>query len=142
MILQCPCAEVNFIFGKIYIFFTGYCLLSLDFFKNVIYNNEMNKKAPYDRKDKQDKSVYRALVLIMQFGINMLVPIGIMSWLGILLDRRCGTSFFMVLFFFIGAVAGFQNIWRMAKSVYDDGPHDKNTDRREKKKDTGRNNDK
>lgn len=64
--------------------------------------------------------MYRALVLIMQFGINMLVPIGIMSWLGILLDRRCGTSFFMVLFFFIGAVAGFQNIWRMAKSVYED----------------------
>ena len=66
--------------------------------------------------------MYRALVLIMQFGINMLVPIGIMSWLGILLDRRCGTSFFMVLFFFIGAVAGFQNIWRMAKSVYEDPP--------------------
>lgn len=142
MILQCPCAEVNFKFGKIYIFFTGYSLLLLDFFKNVIYNKEMNKKAPYDRKDKQDKSVYRALVLIMQFGINMLVPIGIMSWLGILLDRRCGTSFFMVLFFFIGAVAGFQNIWRMAKSVYDDGPRDKNADRREKQKDTGRNNDK
>lgn len=102
----------------------------------------MNKKAPYDRKDKQDKSVYRALVLIMQFGINMLVPIGIMSWLGILLDRRCGTSFFMVLFFFIGAIAGFQNIWRMAKSVYDDESHDKNADRRKKQKDTGRNNDK
>lgn len=66
--------------------------------------------------------MYRALVLIMQFGINMLVPIGIMSWLGILLDRKCGTSFFMVLFFFIGAVAGFQNVWRMAKSVYEDTP--------------------
>ena len=54
--------------------------------------------------------MYRALVLVMQFGINMLVPIGAMSWLGILLDRKCGTSFFMVLFFFVGAVAGFQNI--------------------------------
>jgi Uncharacterized protein conserved in bacteria len=101
----------------------------------------MSKKAPYGRKDKQDKSVYRALVLIMQFGINMLVPIGIMSWLGILLDRRCDTSFFMVLFFFIGAVAGFQNIWRMAKSVYDDEPYEKNAGGREKKKDTGKNDD-
>ncbi|MCI9074168.1 MAG: AtpZ/AtpI family protein [Lachnospiraceae bacterium] len=82
----------------------------------------MSKKAPYDRKDKQDKSVYRALALVMQFGINMLVPIGVMSWLGILLDRKCGTSFFMVLFFFIGAVAGFQNIWRMARSVYEEKP--------------------
>lgn len=86
----------------------------------------MSKKAPYDKKNKQDKSAYRALVMIMQFGINMLVPIGIMSWLGILLDRRCGTSFFMVLFFFAGAVAGFQNIWRMAKSIYEDRPREEN----------------
>jgi len=137
MILQCPCAEVNFIFGKIYIFFTEYSLLLLDFSKKLIYNNEMNKKAPYDRKNKQEKSVYRALVLIMQFGINMLVPIGFMSWLGILLDRKCGTSFFMVLFFFIGAIAGFQNIWRMAKSVYDDEPRGKNTGGQAEQKDTG-----
>ncbi|MCM1120171.1 MAG: AtpZ/AtpI family protein [bacterium] len=82
----------------------------------------MSKKAPYDRKGKQDKSAYRALVMLMQFGINMLVPIGIMSWLGILLDRRCDTSFFMILFFFVGAIAGFQNIWRMAKSIYEDKP--------------------
>lgn len=68
--------------------------------------------------------MYRALVLVMQFGINMLVPIGVMSWLGILLDRRCGTSFFMILFFFIGAIAGFQNIWRMARTVYDDTPRE------------------
>ena len=80
--------------------------------------------------------MYRALVLIMQFGINMLVPIGIMSWLGILLDRKCGTSFFMVLFFFIGAVAGFQNIWRMARAVFDDSPQEEKgrgqTEREEK----------
>lgn len=100
----------------------------LDFFKNIIYNSEMSKKAPYDKKDKQDKSVYRSLVLVMQFGINMLVPIGVMSWLGILLDHKCGTSFFMILFFFIGAVAGFQNIWRMAKSVYEEKPEARRQD--------------
>ncbi len=117
-------------------------MLLLDFFEKFIYNNEMSKKAPYDRKNKLDKSVYRALVLIMQFGINMLVPIGIMSWLGILLDRKCGTSFFMVLFFFVGAIAGFQNIWRMAKSVYDEEPHEKNTSGQTRQKDTGKNDDK
>ena len=135
------CLEVNFIFGKIYRFFTGYCLLMLDFFEKLIYNNEMSKKAPYERKNKQDKSVYRALVLIMQFGINMLVPIGFMSWLGILLDRRCGTSFFMVLFFFIGAIAGFQNIWRMARSVYDGQPHGEKTGGQAERKDAGKDDD-
>lgn len=101
-----------------------------------IYNNEMSKKPPYERKDKQDKkSVYRALVLIMQFGINMLVPIGIMSWLGILLDRKLNTSFCMVLFFFIGAIAGFQNIWRMAKSVYEEKPGGRETGEGKKSED-------
>ncbi len=100
----------------------GYNLLLLDFLSDIIYNKEMDKKAPYDRKNKQDKSVYKALAMITQFGINMLVPIGIMTWLGILLDHRCGTSFFVVLFFFIGAIAGFQNIWRMAGKVYGDDP--------------------
>lgn len=98
-------------------------MLLLDFSGKKIYNSKMNKKAPYDRKNKQDRSVYQALALIMQFSINMLVPIGVMSWLGILLDRRCGTSFFMVIFFFVGAIAGFQNIWRMARAVYEDTPH-------------------
>lgn len=110
----------------------------LDFFEKLIYNNEMSKKAPYERKNKQDKSVYRALVLIMQFGINMLVPIGFMSWLGILLDRRCGTSFFMVLFFFIGAIAGFQNIWRMARSVFDGQSHGEKTGGQAERKDAGK----
>ncbi len=86
--------------------------------------------------------MYRALVLIMQFGINMLVPIGFMSWLGILLDRKCGTSFFMVLFFFIGAIAGFQNIWRMARSVYDEESHEKNANGQAKRKDAGKDDDK
>lgn len=69
-------------------------------------------KRPYNR------SVYRSFVLIMQFGINMLVPICMMSALGIFLDKKLGTSYFMVLFFFLGAIAGGQNIYRMAKQIY------------------------
>ncbi len=66
-----------------------------------------------------DKSVYRSLVLVTQFGINMLVPICIMSALGIYLDKKSGASFWMVLFFFLGAIAGGQNVFRLAKKIYD-----------------------
>lgn len=55
----------------------------------------------------------------MQFGINMLVPIGMLSALGIWLDGRFHTSFWTILLFFVGAIAGGQNVYRMAKSVYE-----------------------
>lgn len=58
----------------------------------------------------------------------MLVPICLMSALGIYLDRRFDTSFWMVLLFFVGAVAGGQNVYRMAKQVYaPTGQHMKST---------------
>lgn len=71
------------------------------------------------RNSKYDKSVYRSLVLISQFGINMLVPICMMSALGIWLDNRYQTSFWTILLFFVGAIAGGQNVYRMAKQVYE-----------------------
>ncbi len=71
------------------------------------------------RKDKPyDKSVYRSLVLIMQFGINLLVPIGMLTALGIFLDQRFNLGYMTILLFFVGAVAGGQNVYRMAKQIY------------------------
>ena len=86
---------------------------------------------------KYDKSVYRSLVLITQFGINMLVPICMMSALGIWLDNRYHTSFWTIVLFFVRAVAGGQNIYRVAKKVFDaddrkepDASHDFHEDHR------------
>lgn len=70
------------------------------------------------RKKGYDKSVYRSLGLIAQFGINMLVPICMLTALGIFLDDKLDTSFWVVLLFPIGALAGGQNIYRMAKQIY------------------------
>ena len=71
------------------------------------------KKKPYDRQ------VFRAITLIMQFGINM-------SAAGIWLDKHFGTDFWMILLFCMGAVAGGQNVYRMARTIYEDGD-DKHT---------------
>lgn len=70
------------------------------------------------RNKRYDKSVYRSFALVMQFGINMLVPICMMTALGIFLDNKLGTSYLVIILFLIGAVAGGQNIYRMAKQVY------------------------
>lgn len=58
-------------------------------------------------------------MMISQFGINMLVPIFLCSFIGITVDKRCGTSFWVVVLFFIGAAAGFRNVYRFAKKIYE-----------------------
>ena len=68
---------------------------------------------------KYNKIVYQALVMISQFGINMLVPIFICSFAGMFLDRKLGTSFWTVVLFFVGALAGFTNVFRFAKKIYE-----------------------
>jgi F0F1-type ATP synthase assembly protein I len=85
------------------------------------------KKKPYKKPcDKSyEKSVYRSFAMIVQFGLNMLVPICAMSALGIFLDRKLGTSYIMVILFFVGALAGAQNIYRMAKNIFESGDDDR-----------------
>ena len=70
------------------------------------------------RRRSYDKSVFQALTLISQFGINMLVPIGLMTFLGLYLDKRFGTSYWVILLFFVGALAGGRNVYQMAKKFF------------------------
>jgi len=72
---------------------------------------ETMKKKGYNR------SVYQSLALVFQFGINMLVPICLMLYLGIVLDRHFETQWITIVFFFVGAAAGFTNIIKMAGGV-------------------------
>lgn len=68
---------------------------------------------------KYNRSVYQSLTMIGQFGINMLVPVFLCSFLGIYLDRKLETSYFVVILFFIGAAAGGRNCYRFAKKIFD-----------------------
>lgn len=72
------------------------------------------------KRNKYNRSVYRSLAVITQFGINMLVPIFLCSFLGIYLDKKFGTSYIMIILFFLGALAGFRNIYIVAKRIYSD----------------------
>lgn len=73
---------------------------------------------------KFDRSVYKVLTFFSQFTINMLVPIFMCSLVGYLLDKRLGTGYFFVILFFVGALAGFRNVFLLAKRVYDGGKGD------------------
>ena len=77
-----------------------------------------------DRKYKS--SVYQTFALVTQFGISMLVPIFLCSFLGKFLDDTFCTSYWFIILFFVGALAGFRNIFIMAKKTYE--PKEKDED--------------
>ena len=69
---------------------------------------------------KGKNKVYQSFALVMQFGINMIVPIMLCTLAGVWIGNRVGKDYIMIPLFFVGVLAGFQNIYRMAKRVYQD----------------------
>jgi len=64
---------------------------------------------------KEQKKVFQAFALILQFTLNMLVPIAICMALGIWLDDKYDMPWIIIVLFFVGAFAGFNSIFKMAK---------------------------
>lgn len=77
---------------------------------------------------KENRQVLEALVLVFQFGISMLVPIFICTFIGVWIGNRYQISWIVIPLFFAGALAGFTNIYKMAKKVWgkEDGKGKKN----------------
>lgn len=69
---------------------------------------------------KYKKSVYRSMVLITQFGINMLVPIFLCSIAGVYIGKKFSIDWIVIPLFFMGALAGFRNVYILAKRIFDD----------------------
>lgn len=66
------------------------------------------------------KDVQKTLVLITQFGISMIVPIVLCMFLGMFVADKLSAPIITVPFFILGALAGFRNVWILARSVYKD----------------------
>lgn len=69
---------------------------------------------------KRNRNTFRAFAMVTQFGINIIVPVFLCVAAGIKLDEVLGTSFIVIIMFFIGAAAGFRNIYIMSKDIYGD----------------------
>lgn len=68
---------------------------------------------------KKHGKVFQAFALVMQFGFNMLVPILILTFLGVWIGRISGVKWIVIPLFFVGALAGFRNCYLMAKKIYE-----------------------
>lgn len=68
---------------------------------------------------KYRKNVYQSLVMITQFGINMLVPIFICTLLGVWIGEKWNIPIIVIPLFIMGALAGFRNVYIMAKKIFE-----------------------
>ena len=66
---------------------------------------------------KEQKKVFRAFTFVLQFTLNMLVPIAMCMALGIWLDDTYDMPWVIIVLFFVGAFAGFTSIYKMAKPL-------------------------
>ena len=68
---------------------------------------------------KYRKNVYQSFTMVMQFGINMIVPILMCTLFGVYIGRKFDMMIIVVPLFIVGALAGFRNVYRMAKHIFE-----------------------
>lgn len=83
-------------------------------YKNdIIKSRFVLKKGKYMKKDR--KTVQNALIMVFEFGINMLVPIVLCTLFGVWLGQKIQINWIVIPFFFLGALAGYTNIFKLAR---------------------------
>ena len=71
-----------------------------------------------DKRDKKEMNeLGQSYSYILQFAINMIVPIGACTYAGYWLDCKFGTAYIVIIGFFLGALAGGTSIYRITKKM-------------------------
>ena len=83
---------------------------------------------------KNNREVVQSFAMVMQFGINMLVPILACTLFGAWLGEKLNISWLALPFFVIGALAGMRNVFVFARRIYQPNePSDKKNSNIEEK---------
>ena len=82
----------------------------------------------------KNREVVQSFAMVMQFGINMLVPILACTLFGAWLGEKVQISWLAIPFFAIGALAGMRNVFLFARRIYQPKePSDRNDSNIEEK---------
>lgn len=81
-----------------------------------ISSNTTKKDINKDVKN-NNANDFKMLTLISQFGINIIVPVFACFFVGLWIDKKFGTNYWMIILFFVGAFAGFRNVFVLAKKM-------------------------
>ena len=66
-------------------------------------------------KKKERSEIGEMLILIMQIGISMIVPIGLMVALSVFIVNKTGIKWISIILFIMGAAAGMRNVYKLVK---------------------------
>lgn len=66
----------------------------------------------------RNSKVIKALMLVTQLGVSMMVPIFLCVFAGSFIDKKAGTGFFLPFFLFLGIAAAFRNVYYLLKPFY------------------------
>ena len=69
---------------------------------------------------KNKRNVFQSFSMVIQFGLNMLVPLVMCTMAGVWLGDKLDIKVMAVPFFIIGALAGFRSIYIMVKKIIKD----------------------
>lgn len=67
---------------------------------------------------KDNNGILKAIGMITQIGISMITPIILCTLIGGWIDRKVGTSFWLLIFLILGIVTSFRNVYFMTKQFY------------------------
>ncbi len=67
---------------------------------------------------KNNREILQSFAMVMQFGINMMVPIFACTLFGAWLGEKLNISWLAIPFFSIGALAGMRNVFVFARRIY------------------------
>lgn len=68
-------------------------------------------------RNSKNREVWDALIMVLQFGINMIVPILLCLMAGVWLGNKLGIGWLCVPLFFVGALAGGTNIYKIVRKM-------------------------
>ncbi len=75
-----------------------------------------------------NKEIIQAFSMVLQFGLNMLVPMVLCTAFGIWLGNKLDMNWIVIPLFFVGAAAGYNSIFRMIKRYLKDDSTKKEKD--------------
>lgn len=71
-------------------------------------------------KSQEQKEIVKALVLVLQISITMIVPIILGTGVAMVIGAWLKMPWISIIGFFVGAIAGFQNVYRLVKGFIED----------------------